>query len=382
MERSLASWNESVLSRRRGLSGRFMSLSKRWTPFGGGSSRNSSGPLAGLQSSGGSSGNYDSLQGFYRPESPEATMRKLADYAVMLRDWKLAASTYDLLRSDFNSDKAWRYYAAACEMASVATLMDVLTRPGAASGSNKARLESLDTWLDAASYSYLTRCIAPFYALRALALAAELLRMRGNADDAARWHARVIESGLVAPVGSPLVMERVAAAYAAKPAQGKLRYGTRARKAAFWDVLATEAWLRLGKAARAGAALERVGALYGLSIGLAGDASTQEKGDDAVRPLALRFDDMRDFLSVLRTAVAEQRADGDGYGVSAAQQDADEATLVEEVSEKLDARPHRKSLSLAAAAVPSIDVLSPLSPARVKDKMDEGRAGFGDDHFE
>ena len=59
-----------------------MSLSKRWTTFGG--NRNSSVPTIGAGSS-----NYDSLQGFYRPDAPEAVMRRLADYAMMLRDYKL-----------------------------------------------------------------------------------------------------------------------------------------------------------------------------------------------------------------------------------------------------------------------------------------------------
>ena len=40
-------------------------------------------------------------------------MRKLADYAFMLRDWKLAHSTYDILRKDFANDKAWKYAAGA-----------------------------------------------------------------------------------------------------------------------------------------------------------------------------------------------------------------------------------------------------------------------------
>src|SRR5690242_5305557 len=78
MERSISTWNEQILSRRRGLSGRFMSLSKRWTPFG--SSRNSA------SASPSSNSNYDSLQGFYRPDAPEAIMRRLADYCFMLRD--------------------------------------------------------------------------------------------------------------------------------------------------------------------------------------------------------------------------------------------------------------------------------------------------------
>jgi trafficking protein particle complex subunit 8 len=40
-------------------------------------------------------------------------MRKLADYAFMLRDWKLANSTYDIVRKDFANDKAWKYAAGA-----------------------------------------------------------------------------------------------------------------------------------------------------------------------------------------------------------------------------------------------------------------------------
>jgi hypothetical protein len=101
MERCIATWNDQVASRRRGLSGRFLSMSKRY--FGSSSSRNSTS----------SSSNYDPESASYPPASPEAQMRKLADFAFMLRDWKLAHSTYDLLRSDFNNDKAWKYHAAA-----------------------------------------------------------------------------------------------------------------------------------------------------------------------------------------------------------------------------------------------------------------------------
>lgn len=101
MERCIATWNDQVASRRRGLSGRFLSMSKRY--FGSGSSRNSTS----------SSSNYDPVTASYPPSSPEAQMRKLADFAFMLRDWKLANSVYDMLRTDFNNDKAWKYHAAA-----------------------------------------------------------------------------------------------------------------------------------------------------------------------------------------------------------------------------------------------------------------------------
>ena len=47
MERSCATWNEQVATRRRGISGKLMSLSKRWTPFGS-SNRNVSSPTGTL----------------------------------------------------------------------------------------------------------------------------------------------------------------------------------------------------------------------------------------------------------------------------------------------------------------------------------------------
>lgn len=100
MERCVATWNDQVASRRRGLSGRFLSMSKRY--FGSSSSRNST-----------SASNYDPVTASYHPSTPEAQMRKLADYAFLLRDWRLAHGVYELLRTDFNNDKAWKYHAGA-----------------------------------------------------------------------------------------------------------------------------------------------------------------------------------------------------------------------------------------------------------------------------
>lgn len=100
MERCVATWNDQVASRRRGLSGRFLSMSKRY--FGSSGSRTST-----------SASNYEPLTASYHPSTPEAQMRKLADYAFLLRDWRLANGVYDLLRTDFGNDKAWKYHAGA-----------------------------------------------------------------------------------------------------------------------------------------------------------------------------------------------------------------------------------------------------------------------------
>jgi hypothetical protein len=340
MERAVATWNEQVLARRRGISGRFMSLSKRWTPFG--SSRNSS-----ASSTLSANTNYDSLQGFYRPDAPEALMRKLADYCFMLRDFKLALSTFDILRQDFQNDKAWRHYAGASEMAAISALLS----PAALS--SKTRTENVDAWIEAASYSYTDRqrSAAPYYALRTLALGLELLRLRGSsaADDAARWAARIIETGLVGPVGSALFTERTAACYAVRPGVGVLRLGARRRKAAFWAVLAAENWWRLDKALQAEKCLDMALRLYG---------QHGESGTGGV--VKMPFEEMQTFIDELRQQILGLRLSNRGYSESNDGNDGEHGD-VEEATETLDASPRAHRKSLIGAAAPHMD-LGPLSP--------------------
>ncbi|KAK3996184.1 ER-golgi trafficking TRAPP I complex 85 kDa subunit-domain-containing protein [Cladorrhinum sp. PSN332] len=254
MERSIALWNDQVASRRRGISGRFMSLSKRFT-FGS-SSRSSATS---------SSSNYDPL-GFYRPDSPEAIMRRLADFAFMLRDWKLAMSTYDLLRSDFQNDKAWRYHAAANEMAALALLIMPQSM------SSKTRIETINTLLENALYSYQARCNSVYGSTRCIILALELLRLRGGSgiDEAVRWGIRLLESRLMGTIGDALLKERMAICYASKTGAGSQLWGSRRRKSALWSVLGAEAWISQQKYIQAQKCLNEARKMYSLLPGECG----------------------------------------------------------------------------------------------------------------
>ena len=216
-------WNDQVASRRRGISGRFMSLSKRWTGF----SSTKSGPSSpsGTNSSG---SNYNSREGYYPPGSPEAAMRQLADYAFMLRDWRLAYTTYDFVRADFGHDKAWQYHAAANEMAAITSLLN------SQNSALRYRADLVDQMLETAGYSYLTRCAMPWGVMRCLTLAVELLRSRGPicADDASRWGGKLLELDVLKPVSQILLAERIADCYMSRP-------NTRKRQTAFWNILAS-----------------------------------------------------------------------------------------------------------------------------------------------
>ena len=50
-------------------------------------------------------------------------MRRLADYSFMLRDYKFALIIYDLVKKDFQGDKAYRYYAGVQQMIGLCSIL-------------------------------------------------------------------------------------------------------------------------------------------------------------------------------------------------------------------------------------------------------------------
>lgn len=251
-------------------------------------------------------------------------MRKLADYAFMLRDWKLAQSTYELLRGDFSNDKAWKYYAAANEMSVISTLLlpQVI--------SSKVRSETIDQMLETASYSYITRCGALYGALRCLALGLELLRIRGSlaADDAARWGMRLLEAKVTGPIGDALFKERIAICYASRKGAGSGAWGTRTRKSALWNILAADTWLTLGKHVQAERRLVESRRLYMM---------LPDKGN------LTRFAAANDFMAALEQELQISSTSNENEDRLEAPQDEMWATMDED-SEPLGIQTYRKSL--------------------------------------
>lgn len=342
MESRVTTWNDQVASRRRGISGRFMSLSKRWTGFGSTAKGLSSSGLSGTATQSGN--NYNSIQGFYGSDTAEATMRRLADYAFMLRDWKLALSTYELLRTDFASDKAWKYLAGANEMAAISSLLGSSVTP------SRSRSEMVGQMLETASYSYVTRCSDPYAALRCLALGVELLQIRGGAaaDDAARWATRVLDLNIVGPVGHALFTERVSTCYQSMISPGAVSRGSRRRKAALWNVLASEVWLSLGKNTQSERCLNEAERLY---------------YDSAQGNSGLAFREMRVYLDLLHHELSTRTATAESETVRGGTEN-EVTSLVEEHSEQLGQHGRRKSLIVANATPSHIADTGPLSPSR------------------
>lgn len=364
MERHVSIWNDQVASRRRGLAGRFMNLSRKFN-FGG-SSRSSMG------SGGPSKESYDP-SGFFRADASEAIMRKLADYAFMLRDWKLAHSTYELLRSDYADFKAWKYHAACNEMAAVSLLI----QPQQISA--KSRRETVDQMLESAFYSYSTRCSAPYGALRSLALTLELLRLRGgtNIDDASRWGLRLLDAKILGPVGDALIKERLAICYASKEGVGSSwNWGSRRRKSAAWDILAAEAWVRQARYLPARRCLEQSNTMYASLPSSQGITQFREASrfiDSLQHQLSEKLDDPR---GMAWSGEDHTQVPADIHGSA-------QADGTDEESEALtDTRPRRASTARHSVAIETAPLHDDEASTAAADAVNNHEEGQGDAGFD
>ncbi|KAI9480322.1 MAG: ER-golgi trafficking TRAPP I complex 85 kDa subunit-domain-containing protein [Benjaminiella poitrasii] len=167
MERNIQHWNEQVASARRGLTGRLFGASRRLF----GSSVRSPTPQS-VQSIAAQGPNVPfgvNTITIYPASSPEAQMRKLADYAFMLRDYKFAHTIYDTVRRDYATEKIYKYHAGTQEMMGICVLL---------MSSLQTNKTDVDRHFELAIQQYLGRCRSPFHATRATIIYYELLKSR------------------------------------------------------------------------------------------------------------------------------------------------------------------------------------------------------------
>ncbi|KAJ1999237.1 hypothetical protein H4R26_005149, partial [Coemansia thaxteri] len=145
--------SDQTASERRGITGRLFSAGRRYLHAG------SKSDITFIEKDG---------DICYKHTSPEAMMRKLADYSFMLKDYRFAQSVYQIARRDFLSEKAWLCYAGAQEMVGVCKLMwEVQTA--------KAEFDSILEDV-VSTYLHKTRTPRHYYAVRCLLVYYELLK--------------------------------------------------------------------------------------------------------------------------------------------------------------------------------------------------------------
>lgn len=170
MERKIRQWDDGVLLPKKSITGRFFSVSRKLF-------NNAE------QQAAPTSGTFHFQGNYYHRSAPEQQLRKLADWALMLKDFKYAYSTYDLIKKDFTNDKAWVYVASSQEMCIVSLLLaqtqpiasDTLPQAPDKNMLRKIRHDIIEPYIDNLSYTFKSRLNARTYAIKTYVVVAELL---------------------------------------------------------------------------------------------------------------------------------------------------------------------------------------------------------------
>lgn len=194
MEQKIRVWDDLVLLPKKSITGRLFSVSRKLF--------NNN---ADAGTSGTSPNTYNHQDHYYYRSSPEQVIRKLADWSLMLKDFKYAYSTYDLIKKDYTNDKAWVYVASTQEMCIISLLL-AQTQPQASDSFpvapdkntlRKIRHDIIEPYIDNLNYTFKLRLNVKTYALRSYLVVAELLLNMSNMFSIPWWWDDLIESYLL-----------------------------------------------------------------------------------------------------------------------------------------------------------------------------------------
>lgn len=196
MELKIRHWDDQILFPKKSITGRFFSVSKKLFL------NSSESPLSGASTGGSSAFNYQ--HNFYHKTSPEQVIRKLADWSLILNDFKYAYSTYDLIKKDYTNDKAWVYVASTQEMCIISLLLaqtqplssDVNPQPPDRATLRKIRHDIIEPYMDNLSYTFKSRLNVKTYVIRAYFVVSELLLNMSTIFNIPWWWSDLIESYL------------------------------------------------------------------------------------------------------------------------------------------------------------------------------------------
>lgn len=190
MEQKIRLWDDLVLLPKKSITGRLFSVSRKLF--------NNN---ADVGTSGTSPNTYNHQDHYYYRSSPEQVIRKLADWSLMLKDFKYAYSTYDLIKKDYTNDKAWVYVASTQEMCIISLLL-AQTQPQASDSFpvapdkntlRKIRHDIIEPYIDNLNYTFKLRLNVKTYALRSYLVVAELLLNMSSMFSIPWWWDDLIE---------------------------------------------------------------------------------------------------------------------------------------------------------------------------------------------
>ncbi|KAL2312251.1 Transport protein particle subunit trs85-2 [Schizosaccharomyces pombe] len=250
LDKCVRAWDDQYASPRRGITGKLLFASRKYL-----SSSNAS-----------TNSNYFPSSNAYRPFSPEAYLRKLADYSFMLRDYSHANQIYEIASRQYENDGAFLYSAASLEMIVITEHILHLKMPYM-SLTNTLRINE---YMQSAMLNYLNKSFNSYYhAARCFLLLGQFLSClpAPKVDDAANWNAGLLYSKRLGPVGRAMIFQQTHTLFKSlsylKTESTDPFSNKRTRKAALWCVLTADAWLRCRIPFRAKPFVEEAKLFYG-----------------------------------------------------------------------------------------------------------------------
>lgn len=190
MEKKIRFWDDQVLGPRKSITSRFFTVSRKL--------------FNNSESSGLNSDSYifNVIENYYHKSSPEQILRKLADWSLILKDFKYAYSTYDLIKKSYITDKAWVYVASTQEMCIVSLLLAQTQKINQANAQldkntlRKVKIDIIIPYMDNLSYTFKSRLNLRSYDIKVLLIVTELLLCMCVAFSNAWWWNDLIEKYL------------------------------------------------------------------------------------------------------------------------------------------------------------------------------------------
>lgn len=190
MERKIRLWGDLVLGPKKSITGRFFSVSRKLF-------NNNSNPEVNNPHQNTLAFNY--VDNHYHKSSPEQVIRKLADWSLILKDFKYAYNTYDLIKKDYTNDKAWIYVASTQEMCISSLLLAQTQQVGPLSAPpdkntlRKIRHDIIEPYVDNLCYTFKSRLNVKTYSIKTLFIVVELLLCMCTAFNISWWWNDLIE---------------------------------------------------------------------------------------------------------------------------------------------------------------------------------------------
>ena len=213
MQTKIRAWDDQFLQPKKSIAGRFFSASRKLF-----NNNSDSNLLSSVSSSSGSASHsipstpasFNFAENFYYKSTPEQSIRKLADWSLILRDFKYAYSTYDLVKKDYSNDRAWIYVASAQEMCIVSLLLaqtqqmpnpSLRPQPPDKNTLRKIRHDIIEPFMDNLCYTFKSRFNLKTYCFKSQLMVIELLLAMSQMYNLAWWWQDLIEKYLLQLLG-------------------------------------------------------------------------------------------------------------------------------------------------------------------------------------